>query len=48
MKPYSQALRERVVHALGAQEESHVELAERFAVSLSLVDQLGRWRTMGS
>ena len=49
MRPYSQDLRERIVHALEAQEESQVELAERYAVSLSFVEKLWRrWRTTGS
>jgi transposase len=49
MRAYSQDLRERIVEALEAHEESHAEIAERFAVSLSLVDKLWRrWRTTGS
>ncbi len=49
MRPYSQDLRERIVDALAAQEESQAELAEQYAVSLSLVEQLWRrWRTTGS
>jgi transposase len=49
MKPYSQDLRERVVHALAAQEEGQAEIAERYAVSLPFVEKLWRrWRTTGS
>lgn len=49
MKAYSQDLRERIVDALVAHEESHAEIAERFAVSQSLVEKLWqRWRTTGS
>jgi transposase len=48
MKPYSQDLRERIVRGLEAHEESQVEIAERFAVSLSCVEKLWRrWRTTG-
>jgi transposase len=49
MRPYSQDLRERIVHALAAQEESQLEIAESYAVSLSFVEKLWRrWRTTGS
>ena len=49
MRPYSQDLRERIVQALEAQDESQVEIAERYAVSLSFVEKLWRrWRTTGS
>ena len=49
MRAYSQDLRERIVHALGAQDESQAEIAERYAVSLSFVEKLWRrWRTTGS
>jgi transposase len=49
MKAYSQDLRERIVEALEAHEESHAEIAERFAVSASFVEKLWwRWRTTGS
>jgi transposase len=49
MRPYSQDLRERIVHALEVPEESQVEIAERFAVSLPFVEKLWRrWRTSGS
>src|SRR5215831_16566667 len=49
MKPYSQDLRERIVGALAAPDESQAEIAERFAVSLSFVEKLWRrWRTTGS
>lgn len=49
MKPYSQDLRERIVRELEAQEESQMEIAERFAVGLSCVEKLWRrWRMTGS
>lgn len=49
MKPYSQDLRERIVQQGAAQEETQPEIAERFAVSLSFVEKVGRrWRTTGS
>jgi transposase len=49
MKPYSQDLREKIVRALEAQEETQEEIAERFAVSTSFVVKLWRrWRTTGS
>ena len=49
MRAYSQDLRERIVGALAASEESQAEVAERFAVSLSFVEKLWRrWRTTGS
>jgi transposase len=49
MRAYSQDLRERIVQALAAPEESQAEIAERVAVSLSFVEQLWqRWRTTGS
>lgn len=49
MKPYSQDLREGIVSAVAAQDESQAEVAERFAVSLSFVEKLWRrWRTTGS
>lgn len=49
MRAYSQDLRERIIEALAAHEESHVEIAERFVVSLSFVDKLWRrWRKSGS
>jgi len=49
MKAYSQDLRERIVDGLLAHEESHAELAERFAMSQSFVEKLWqRWRTTGS
>ena len=48
MHPYSQDLRERIVQALQAQEDSQAEIAERFAVSRSFVEKLWRrWRTTG-
>lgn len=49
MRSYSQDLRERIVDALEAQDESQVEIAERYAVSLSFVEKLWRrWRTTGN
>jgi transposase len=49
MRAYSRDLRERIVAALVAHEESHAEIAERFVVSLSFVDKLWRrWRRTGS
>jgi transposase len=49
MRAYSQDLLERIVDALVAHEESHAEIAERFAVSQSFVEKLWqRWRTTGS
>ena len=48
MRAYSQDLRERIVQALQAQEDSQAEVAERFAVSRSFVEKLWRrWRTTG-
>ena len=49
MRAYSQDLRKRIVEALEAHEESHAEIAERFAVSQPFVEKLWqRWRTTGS
>lgn len=49
MRAYSQDLRERIIDAIAAHEESQAELAERFAVSLAFVQKLWqRWRTTGS
>jgi transposase len=49
MRAYSRDLRERIVAALVAHEESHAEIAERFAVSLPFVEKLWqRWRRTGS
>jgi transposase len=49
MKPYSQDLREKIVRALEAQEETQEEVASRFSVSTSFVVKLWRrWRTTGS
>ena len=48
LRPYSQDLRERIVQALQAHEDSQGEIAERFAVSRSFVEKLWRrWRTTG-
>src|SRR5262245_28828321 len=49
MKPYSQDLRERIIHALEADEATQRKVAERFCVSLSFVEKLWhRWRDSGS
>jgi transposase len=49
MRPYSQDLRERIIRALEAQDETQQEIAERFNVSLSFVEKLWRrWQETGS
>jgi transposase len=49
MKPYSQDLRERILRAAQAQEESQTAIARRFAVSRSFVERLWqRWRQRGT
>ncbi len=49
MKPYSQDLRERIIRALEAGEETQAEIASRFDVSPSFVVKLWRrWRETGS
>ena len=49
MKPYSLDLREKIVRALEAQDETQEEIAERFSVSPSFVVKLWRrWRSTGS
>jgi transposase len=49
MKPYSQDLRERLIAALEADQDSQPEIAENFGVSLSFVEKLWhRWRQTGS
>lgn len=49
MRPYSQDLRERVIHAVETRDGSQAEIAERFAVSHSFVEKLWqRWRQTGS
>ena len=49
MKPYSQDLRERILRALQAREDSQGAIAQRFAVSRSFVERLWqRWRQTGS
>jgi transposase len=49
MRPYSQDLRERILRAVQAQEESQAAIAQRFAVSRSFVERLWqRWRQTGS
>lgn len=49
MRPYSQDLRQRIVEALEADEETQPEIADRFGVSLSFVEKLWhRWRKTGS
>lgn len=49
MRPYSQDLRQRIVEALEADEQTQPEIADRFGVSLSFVEKLWhRWRQTGS
>jgi len=49
MKPYSQDLRERVIAAFEAGEESQDAIAEKFEVHPSTADKWWhRWRTTGS
>jgi transposase len=49
MKPYSQDLRDRILRAVPAQEESQAAIARRFAVSRSFVERLWqRWCQTGS
>ena len=49
MNPYSQDLRDRLIQALEAAEETQGEIAESFSVSLSFVEKLwNRWRATGS
>src|SRR5262249_61041494 len=49
MNPYSQDLREKIIQALEAQEETQSDIADRFAVSLSFVEKLWRqWQTTGN
>ena len=49
MNPYSQDLRERIIAALEAGQDSQSEIAENFGVSLSFVEKLWqRWRQTGS
>ena len=49
MKPYSQDLREKVIWAVEAGDETQSEIAEQFGVSLSFVEKLWRrWRKTGS
>lgn len=49
MKPYSQDLRERILRAVQAREDSQGAIAQRFAVSRSFVERLWqRWRQTGS
>ena len=46
MRPYSQDLRERIIAALEAKEQTQPEIAERFGVSVSTVEKLWkRWRS---
>ena len=48
MRAYSQDLRERIIAALEANEQSQPEIAERFGVSVSTVEKLWkRWRSTG-
>lgn len=49
MRPYSQDLRERVIAALEAGDQSQAEIAETFAVSLSTIEKWWRrWRQTGT
>lgn len=49
MKAYSQDLRERVIAAVEAGDQSQAAIAETFGVSESTLDKwLSRWRTTGS
>jgi transposase len=49
MKPYSQDLRERIITAVEAGQDSQPEIAENFGVSLSFVEKLWhRWREASS
>jgi transposase len=49
MKPISNDLRRRIIEAIQANEESQPEIAERFSVSLSMLEKLWhRFRTTGS
>lgn len=49
MKAFSQDLRERVIQAIQQNEETQVEIAEHFKVSLSFLEKLWRrWRTSAS
>jgi transposase len=49
MKPYSQDLRERVIAALEAGDETQAEIADRFGVSKSTVEKWwARWRATDS
>jgi transposase len=49
MKPYSQDLRDRIIHTLEAGQETQPAVAERFCVSPSFVaTRWHRWRHSGS
>jgi transposase len=49
MKPYSQDLRDRIIHTLEASQDTQPAGAERFQVSPSFVAKLWhRWRHSGS
>jgi transposase len=49
MKPISNDLRRRIIEAIQENEESQPEIAERFSLSLSMVEKLWhRFRTTGS
>lgn len=49
MKPYSQDLRERVIAALEAGDETQAEIAERFCLSKSTVEKWWyRWQATDS
>jgi transposase len=48
MQPYSQDLRERIIAALEANEQTRPEIAERCGVSVSTVEKLWkRWPSTG-
>lgn len=49
MKPYSNDLRGRIIEAIQDNEETQVEIAERFSVGVSFVEKLWqRFRETGS
>lgn len=49
MRPYSQDLRERILRAVQARQESQEVIAQHFSVSRSFVERLWqRWRQTGS
>lgn len=49
MKEYSKDLREKIIIAIEAEEETQGEIAERFGVSLSFLEKLKyKWKTTGN